>query len=314
MLQGKIEEFLASEKACEYKGKVQLIFTSPPFPLNRKKRYGNLKGDVYSKWLADLAPLLLSLLKPDGSIVIEVGNAWEPGRPVMSLLAMRSLLAFMETGKLNLCQQFICDNPARLPSPAQWVNIERIRVKDSFTHVWWMAPSDRPQADNRRVLKKYSDSMRKLLRTRKYNSGARPSQHNIGAKSFLSDNGGAIPASCLSFTNTDSSNPYLEYCRQQGMKPHPARMPAGLAEFFIRFLTRPKDLVLDPFAGSNTTGAVAEALKRRWIGIEPNSEYIASSRGRFSEEALEVIRHDQPRVSNGSVSGLDARRGAHRRR
>lgn len=314
MLHGKIEEFLTSNEARKYGGKVALIFTSPPFPLNRKKKYGNHQGDEYLRWLASLAPKLISLLKPDGSIVIEVGNAWEAGRPVMSVLAMRSLLEFMKTGQLNLCQQFVCDNPARLPSPAQWVNVERIRVKDSFTHVWWMSPSDRPKADNRRVLKQYSSAMRKLLRTKKYNAGVRPSQHSIGATSFLRDNGGAIPASCLSFTNTVSLNPYLDYCREHGLNPHPARMPVGLAEFFIRFLTKPKDLVLDPFAGSNTTGAVAEALKRRWISIEPNSEYIASSRGRFTEEALEVIRHDQSRTSNGSPNGLQPRRRPLRRR
>ena len=290
MLQGTIEAFLASEEVAQYRGKVQLIFTSPPFPLNRKKRYGNLRGDEYAAWLASLAPRLISLLKPNGSIVIEVGNAWEPGRPVMSVLAMRSLLDFMKSGNLNLCQQFVCDNPARLPSPAQWVNVERIRVKDSFTHVWWMSPSDRPKADNRRVLKEYSASMSALLRTKKYNSGVRPSQHNIGAKSFLRDNGGAIASNCLSFTNTGSMSRYLDYCRGHALKPHPARMPAGLAEFFIRFLTEPKDLVLDPFGGSNTTGAVAEALKRRWISVEPNPEYIASSLGRFAEEWIEVRR------------------------
>ena len=70
---------------------------------------------------------------------MEVGNAWEPGRPVMSTLALRALLAFLDTGKLLLCQQFIYNNPARLPGPAQWVTVERIRVKDSYSHLWWMA-------------------------------------------------------------------------------------------------------------------------------------------------------------------------------
>ncbi|TAM58960.1 site-specific DNA-methyltransferase [bacterium] len=313
MLHGCIEDFLGSKEAAKHRGRVALIFTSPPFPLNRKKRYGNHQGDEYSRWLASLAPALISLLKPNGSIVIELGNAWEPGRPVMSLLAMESLLEFMRTSNLNLCQQFVCDNPARLPSPAQWVNVERIRVKDSFTHVWWMAPSDRPKADNRRILKAYSGSMRRLLRTKRYNAGVRPSQHNIGRKSFLRDNGGSIPANCLSFANTGSINPYLEYCREHQLEPHPARMPSGLAEFFIKFLTEPKDLVLDPFAGSNTTGAVAETLKRRWISIEPKSEYIASSLGRFDENAIEVIPNDQSRVPHVPVDGIHPGRSSRRR-
>jgi site-specific DNA-methyltransferase (cytosine-N4-specific) len=181
-----------------------------------------------------------------------------------------------------LCQQFICHNPTRLPSPAQWVNVERIRVKDAYTHVWWMSPVEKPEANNRRVLKEYSPAMLRLLTRQKYNSGKRPSGHHIGATSFLSNNKGAIPSNVLTFGNTLNKDSYLTYCHQQDLVPHPARMPSGLPEFFIKFLTKPRQLVLDPFAGSNTTGAVADTLKRRWISIEMNEEYIDASRGRFN--------------------------------
>src|SRR5260370_27013261 len=119
-----IESFLDSEAGRELRGSVQLIFTSPPFPLNRKKKYGNKTGKEYTEWLHDLAPRLTELLTPDGSIVMELGNAWEPGVPVMSTLALEAFLDFKEAGKRNLCQQFICHNPARLPSPALWVTVE----------------------------------------------------------------------------------------------------------------------------------------------------------------------------------------------
>ena len=115
------------KRCCHFsdalRGKIQLVFTSPPFPLNNKKRYGNLTGTAYINWLKDFALLFCSMLAPDGSIVIELGNAWTPGRPVMDTLALEALLAFKEAAKLNLCQEFICHNPARLPSPAQWVNM-----------------------------------------------------------------------------------------------------------------------------------------------------------------------------------------------
>src|SRR6266550_5959160 len=179
-LHGTFEEFLDSDYAKQYEGKVQLIFTSPPFPLNRKKKYGNKKGEAYLRWLADFAPRFRKLLKPKGSIVIELGNAWERGLPVMSTLALRALLRFLQKGELHLCQQFVCYNPARLPSPAQWVNVKRIRVKDAFTHLWWMSPSPRPKASNRRVLKEYSAAMKSLLTRGTYNAGKRPSQHDIG--------------------------------------------------------------------------------------------------------------------------------------
>jgi DNA modification methylase len=280
MYHGEIEQFLTSDIGLGYRGRVKLIFTSPPYPLNRKKRYGNRQGDEYVEWIADLAPKLRDLLSDDGSIVMEIGNSWNPGEPTMSTLALEALLSFLKAADLKLCQQFVCHNPARLPSPAQWVNVERIRVKDSFTHIWWMAPSAWPDANNRRVLTGYSDAMKKLLTRQSYNSGKRPSEHKIGAKSFLNNNGGAIPSNVLSISNTDVDD-YIRFCEMHGLVPHPARMPKALAEFFIRFLTGARNLVLDPFGGSNVTGAAAESLGRRWVAIEPSANYIFGSKSRF---------------------------------
>ncbi len=265
---------------------IDLIFTSPPFPLNRKKAYGNLNDNDYIEWLASFGPIFKDLLAPDGSLVVELGNAWQPGCPTMSLTPIQSLIELKEKGHFHLCQEFIWNNTSKLPSPAQWVNVERIRVKDAFTRIWWLSPTTHPKADNRRVLKKYSAAMKKLLKSRKYNSGRRPSQHKIGEKSFLTDNKGAIPSNVLSIPNTVSNDPYLAYCRKENSQCHPSRMPTRLAEFFIRFLTIDNDLLLDPFAGSNTTGYVAEKLNRRWISIEIDETYASSSISRFDESSL----------------------------
>lgn len=296
MFVGLAEDVLKHPDLDELKGSVNLVFTSPPFPLNRKKRYGNRQGEEYVRWFADFAPLFSSLLAPDGSIVIELGNAWVSGSPTMSTLTLRALLDFQEKGELHLCQEFICFNPARLPTPAQWVTIERIRVKDAFTRVWWLAPTETPKASNRSVLTEYSGSMKKLLERGTYNPGTRPSEAVIGKESFLTDNGGAIPPNVLvprvmdmlpeltevlPISNTRSQEPYQAYCRKHDIKPHPARMPKRLVEFFVRMLTNEDDLVLDPFAGSNTTGSVAEACGRRWMSIEAREELAIPSQSRF---------------------------------
>jgi DNA modification methylase len=281
LIHGKAEQALASRSLRKYHGKIDLVFTSPPFPLNRKKKYGNLQGQAYIEWLAGFALKLRPFLKRRGSVVMEVGNAWEPGHPVMSTLSLRALLSFLDTGKFLLCQQFIYNNPSRLPGPAQWVTVERIRVKDSYSHLWWMSPTDRPKATNRRILKPYSEAMEKLLKTKKYNSGTRPSEHRIGKTSFFRRHKGAIPSNVITLSNTENASHYLKYCHKKKLTLHPARMPVGLADFFIKFLTKPGDLVLDPFAGSNTTGASAEALGRRWISIESDKVYVAGSYGRF---------------------------------
>ncbi|HEU0014592.1 MAG TPA: site-specific DNA-methyltransferase, partial [Longimicrobium sp.] len=271
---GKTEDILRGSQGERLRGRVQLIFTSPPFPLNRKKKYGNESGQAFIDWLVSFASLFKEMLTPDGSIVLEMGNAWESGRPTMSTLSMESLLAFKRQGGLHLCQEFIWHNPARLPSPAEWVNVRRIRVKDSFTRLWWMSPVEEPKACNKRVLQEYSPAMKALLRTKKYNAGKRPSEHEIGAESFLTDHGGAIPANVLVMANTKSvGDEYRDYCTANGIPLHPARMPLDLAKFFISFLTTEGDIVLDPFAGSNTTGAAAEELGRHWVSIEANHTY-----------------------------------------
>ncbi len=276
-------EVILSTFNCDHPP-VNLIFTSPPFPLNRAKSYGNMTGQEYLEWLKKLAVLFSSVLTEDGSVVIELGNAWEHGIPIQSTLPMEALLAFKNAGNFNLCQEFIHYNPARLPSPIEWVNKKRIRVKDSFTRIWWLSNSSSPKANNRNVLAQYSKQMKKLLVSGKYNSGKRPSEYDIGEKSFSVDNGGAIPSNVLIASNTVSNDPYLLYCKKHKLDIHPARMPKELPDFFIRFLTDEGDLVLDPFAGSNTTGQVAEELKRRWISIEAEQKYIDGSMGRFSDE------------------------------
>jgi DNA modification methylase len=283
MLHGNSEMLLNDGSLKRFESTVNLIFTSPPFPLNRKKRYGNETGDNYIRWLCKFGPLFKRMLTGDGSIVIEMGNSWEAGAPVMSTLALRALLEFQDKNELHLCQEFVWQNPAKLPSPAQWVNVERIRVKDSFTKLWWLSPNRKPKANNQHVLQEYSQAMKGLLKKGSYNSGKRPSEHNIGDTSFLKNNGGAIPSNVLTFANTLSSDSYHTYCRRNRFDLHPARMPSELAKFFIKFLTEPGDIVLDPFGGSNTTGAAAEELSRYWLTIEASEEYIKGSRGRFGD-------------------------------
>jgi len=286
MYRASIEDLIDSDVGRDLKGKVDLLFTSPPFPLNRKKRYGNLVGEKYLEWISGLAIEFKKLLTPTGSIVMEIGNAWEPGVPTMATLGLESLLAFKRAGDLHLCQQFICHNPARLPSPAQWVNVKRVRVKDSFTHVWWMAATEHPKADNRKVLVPYSRSMRDLLRTKRYNAGQRDSGHKISETGFLTDHGGAIPPSVLTLANTRSGDAYRKHCKAIDVKGHPAPMQPELVEFFVKFLTDENDLVLDPFGGSNTTGAVADRLGRKWVATEPDEHFVEGSRGRFTAEQL----------------------------
>lgn len=269
-------------------GSVNLVMTSPPFALQRQKEYGNLDQHDYIDWFLDFARLVHRKLRDDGSFVVDFGGAYMKGVPSRSLYNFRVLIRMVDELGFSLAEDFYWFNPSKLPSPIEWVNKRKLRVKDAVNTVWWFGKNDWPKADISKVLAPYSDRMKKLIEDpdKFYTPKVRPSGHDIG-KGFGKDNGGAIPPNLLQIPNSESNGQYLSGCKTVGVKQHPARFPAKLPEFFIRMLTDPGDLVLDIFAGSNTTGQVAEAEGRRWMAFEAQPEYVAASVFRFMEKGLE---------------------------
>ena len=258
---------------------VDMILTSPPFALTRKKDYGNEQEDAYLEWFRSFAVEFRRILKDEGSLVIDLGGAWKPGMPVRSLYHFKLLIMLCEEYEFHLAQEFYWWNPSKLPTPAEWVNIRRVRVKDAVNTVWWLAKSPWPRASNRRVLQPYSDSMKVLL-SNGYKAKRRPSGHDISTK-FARNNGAAIPPNLIALPNTESNSRYLRYCAENDIEVHPARFPASLPEYFIRLATDRGNLVLDPFGGSCVTGEVAERLGRQWICVEVEEEYLRGAKGRF---------------------------------
>ena len=261
---------------------VSLVLTSPPFALQRKKEYGNKNQEEYIDWLVKFAKLVYQKLKDDGSFVLDLGGAYKKGVPARSLYNFRVPIRFCDELGFFLAEDFYWFNPSKLPSPIEWVNKRKLRAKDSVNTVWWFSKTEWPKADVTKVLTKYSQRMKKLLQDPDefYTSKKRPSGHDIST-SFAKNNGGAIPSNLLQIPNTESNSQYLNGCKTVGIKGHPARFPAKLPEFFIRFLTEPNDLVIDIFAGSNTTGAVAESESRSWLAFELQLDYLAASSFRF---------------------------------
>lgn len=269
---------------------VNLVLTSPPFALQREKEYGNKAQADYVAWLAQFAKLVHRKLKDDGSFVLDLGGAYEPGSPTRSLYNFRVPIHFCDELGFYLAEDFYWHNPSKLPSPIEWVNKRKLRAKDSVNTVWWFGKTRGPKANVAKVLTEYSDRMKKLLEDPAgfYTPKKRPSGHDIG-KAFGKDNGGAIPPNLLQIPNTESNGGYLRGCKTVGTKQHPARFPAKLPEFFIRFLTDPGDLVLDIFAGSNTTGFVAECEGRKWLAFDERLDYLAASSFRFFGETASDV-------------------------
>lgn len=276
-------------------GSVDLIMTSPPFGLTREKEYGNVREQAYLDWFKPFAKAFHRILKDNGSLVIDIGGAWKPGHPVRSLYHFKLLIMLCEKFGFHLAQDFYWWNPSKLPTPAEWVNIRRIRVKDGINAVWWLSKTEWPKASNRRVLQPYSPSMETLL-ANGYKAKKRPSGHDISEK-FSINNGAAIPPNLLAIPNTESNSAYMRYCQERQIKTHPARFPSDLPEYFIRMLTDPGDKVFDPFAGSCVTGEVSERLNRKWICSEMVEDYLQGALGRFVERP--VLDRPTPKDADG---------------
>ncbi len=272
---------------------VDLVITSPPYALHFKKEYGNADQRDYIEWILPFAREIKRIIKPSGSFVLNLGGAWQPGAPIRSLYHYRTLISLVDEVGFDLAQEFFWFNPAKLPAPAEWVNVRRIRVKDSVEYIFWLVKDPMAKADNRKVLQAYSKDMKRLIE-RGIKETVRPSGHVIKT-TFAADHGGSIPSNLIQSGNNESNSAYIRNSKIAGNKIHPARFPAELPRFFIEFLTNRKDLVLDPFAGSNTTGFVAEQLDRNWIAIEIRDDYAEQSRLRFEGVPQEVCS-DQSRL------------------
>ncbi len=271
-------------------GAINLVFTSPPYALHFKKEYGNVEKPEYVQWFLEFAREIHRILPEDGSFVLNIGGSYNPGEPTRSLYHFKLLIALVEEVGFHLAQECFWYNPAKMPTPAEWVNVRRVRIKDSVEYVWWLSKTPWPKADNRKVLKSYSKDMIRLNQ-RGVRATVRPSGHNIKATFDKIDAGGSIPSNVvdelvlpedmLRFGNNSATDSYTKRCKEAGMSIHPARFPAALPEFFVKLLTDEGDIVMDPFAGSNTAGAVAEKLGRRWLAIDCVETYLEGSKFRF---------------------------------
>lgn len=281
MILTRAENYLPLLPECS----VDLVITSPPFALLRQKAYGNLDQAEYVDWLTSFGPAIRRVLKDTGSFVLDLGGAYQRGVPCRSLYNFRVLLRLCDEQGFYLAEEFFWHNPAKLPSPIEWVNKRKIRAKDSVNTVWWLSKSENPKANISNVLAPYSERMKQLIKDPEsfYTPKDRPSGHEI-SKGFGRDNGGAIPSNLLQYPNTESNSIHIRLCKANSIAPHPARFPRALPEFFIKFLTEPGDTVVDIFAGSNTTGEAAESLERNWIALECDREYVIGSAFRFMQD------------------------------
>ena len=264
---------------------VDLIVTSPPYALTEgnDKGFPNPSPEEYVDWFVPYAKEMYRVLKNTGSLVLNVGNAWNKGVPTRSLCNYRLLISLCDDIGFHLAQDLYWYK-SNLGN-AEWVNIRRIRLKSRVENVFWLSKTECPKANNKNVLSPYSKAMMAELARKVDRVDApgkmRPGKQQVNSGRIYKDKGGAISSDLIAVHNTSSNDYYQRKCKEEGVDRHGARFPPLFAEFFVRFMTDKGDFVLDPFAGSCTTGEAAEATEREWICVEKDEKWLPGSLFRF---------------------------------
>lgn len=272
------------EHECE-PGTVDLIVTSPPFPLEDQKRSGGYSApwkteDDYLEWTARLARAMRRVLKHEGSVIYETGSAWVKGEPRVKTWQWRIPFVFGENGLL-LVQDLWVEYRNRPASPTEWVGRRKIRFRPVITPLWWFSPTPWPKTRLDRVMEP-SNARHLPLYTSQPAPPAeerilyRPGGHHFRASFDHTRYEKRIPSNLIRVTVTTSTR-YMQEARKQGRTIHPARFHPDLVRWVVTWASDPGDLVLDPMAGINTTGYVAQSLGRRWVSIEISPIFAADS-------------------------------------
>lgn len=265
---------------------IHLCLTSPPYPLRQARAYGGPTAAEFTDFIVRALEPITRNLAPGGSIALNLSNdIFEPGSPARSLYQERVALALHDRLGLSKMDTLIWHNPSKPPGPMLWASRSRQQLNTAYETVWWF--TNDPAAcfsDNRRVLEPHTPRHAALLarggeaRTRSYCDGA----YRLRPGSFGGPTEGRIPRNVITVGHADAD---AQRCnaeaRARGLQTHGAPMPLALADKLVRFLSRPGDLVVDPFGGRCTTGKAAEQNGRRWLCTERIGDYLEAARIRF---------------------------------
>ncbi len=265
---------------------IHLVVTSPPYPLATPRAYGNVDEGRYVDWLCKVLEPVVRNLVQGGSICLNVGNdVFMSKSPARSLYRERLVLALHARLGLYKMDELIWTSP-KPPGPVQWASKKRVQLNTGYEPVYWFTNDpDRVFADNRRVLQPHSEQHLRFVRS----GGVKTANvHSDGAYrkqlgAYSNETAGRIPRNVLEFArcSEDRDAEYRRYCEAHGLKTHGASMPVRLAKFLIKYLTEEGMLVVDCLSGRGKVGLAAEALRRRWVCVDREAEYVLGSYGQF---------------------------------
>ena len=271
---------------------IDLIFTSPPYPLANARQYGNPSEQEYVDWLCHVIAPAVDNLVDGGSICINVGNdIFMKLSPARSMYQERLVLALHDRLGLHKMDTFIwVANKA--PTPFAWASKQRVQLNSGYEPVYWFTNNPKKvKSNNQRVLHAHSETHHSFVHAggAKTASIQSDGSHRKRVGAYSNPTEGRIARNVQSFAmcKADQNKAYREFCQKHNLPTHGASMPINLAKFFIEFLTEENDLVVDPFGGRLKTAMAAESLNRRWLTTERIPEYVLGAAGGFDLAVVE---------------------------
>jgi DNA modification methylase len=265
---------------------ITLVVTSPPYPLASARKYGGPTEPEYVDWICKTLEPIVRNLVPGGSLCLNVSNEiFLPGSPARSLYRERLVLALHDRLGLFKMDELVWHNASKAPGPYQYASKARTQLNAAYEPIYWLTNDPLlVKSDNRRVLQPHTQKQLALIeqggeqREGTFSDGAYRVKHG----SFGNETKGSIPRNVLAYGHCCAAQlAYKKSARENGLPVHGAPMPLKLAKFLIEFLSKPGDLVADPFGGSFTTADAAEQLGRRWMSTDCMLEYVLGGASRF---------------------------------
>jgi len=253
---------------ADYAGKVDLIVTSPPYADARRNHYDSIHPDKFVKWFLTFHEPFFNALKPTGSLVLNIKDKVVDG--------VRHRYVWQTIEALSAHGWFAIDDylwHKTNPMPGYWPT----RLSDGWEYCFHLSKSHRPYFNSDAVRKPIGDWVGARLTKLGKNDLTR--QNSGNASGFGRDiskwvgKETVLPSNVISLALVGKN------------RGHPAVFPVDLPLFFIKLLCPPDGLVVDPFAGSGTTGLAAISQNRRCLLIDNNATYCQVAQRRLSEEA-----------------------------
>lgn len=265
---------------------IAVCLTSPPYALRKPRAYGNPSESEWVDWMCRALEPIVKRLLPGGSIALVLSNdLFEEGQPSRSLYRERFIIEMSRRFSMSLMDTVIWANNSKAPGPCQWASLKRMQLNTGYEPVLIFCNDPlKSFADNRRVLEPHTESHKRLVasggeqRARVNSDGA----YRVRLGAYATATPGRIPKNVLHMGHSCADQLRMrKQARAAGLPMHGATFPLALAMFLVRYLSRPGDLVVDPFGGTMTTAKACEVLGRLWLSCELMAEYVMSGRYRF---------------------------------